>query len=243
MTLVQNPRLLSNFCKLLSTAGIIPIKYSVSSRQVTLLTNSTDSNKWKHQISTLLVALAFQQWAINDNKLSQEVAVAGLSLVILIVCQIFIRQEMLKKHEIVHYCSGLLQFHEKHSTYLEIEIKASLLIRINTLVAHAALISAVAIPLVFVHGLHLLNPCKPSLVGYWLIPDCSKAHMPRFIKPLVHCLVIILNHWLWSVNVHGGAFCIGVLMTMGVGAMHQFILRFVSTTNFIAMISHNNKLT
>lgn len=225
MSLVSNPRCLAYFCSLVSGIGIIPIKFFPRFRRIMLSSKSASRTKWNHHFSSVLVAILIVQWIHNDQKLSSDGLVTWISLSILITSQIFIQQEKSKMHEIVQFCNGLFQFDEIYP----ITGKGSripLKIKINMVMVYCMSLSAVAFPPGYAYGLHWWSPCKSSLVGYWIIPECSLIQCPKFAETLIKCVVLLINHWLWSLSMHGGTFCVAVLNTMCVSTIHQFIQRF-----------------
>lgn len=80
MTLTENPRLLSYLCNLVSGVGIIHIKFSAETKQISLFSKIAGPSKWNKHISAVLVFIALCQWVVADNKLSLGNIVAGVAL-------------------------------------------------------------------------------------------------------------------------------------------------------------------
>lgn len=51
--------------------------------------------------------------------------------------------------------------------------KMSMVFKLNTWIATGCWLSAAFLFPLLLIGIHLGSPCKPSLAGYWLIPECS----------------------------------------------------------------------
>ncbi len=62
----------------------------------------------------------------------------------------------------------------------------------------------------FVFGLHWINPCKPSLLGYFLLEECYnntnlyQGYLYLFIRVVFKLCICILNVWMWYFS----AFCV-----------------------------------
>lgn len=80
----------------------------------------------------------------------------------------------------------------------------SLKLQLNLFLAYNLQLTAVILPVCFVYGLHWNNPCKPSLVGYFLMPTCALESLPSgsfFLRVFLQglkILMLIINHWTWA---------------------------------------------
>lgn len=84
--------------------------------------------------------------------------------------------------------------------YIKIPLEYSKMELLNVLFAHAMYITSIILPIGFVYGLHWMDPCKPSLAGYWLIGECSEnaLHSPLSVCPFTKITILLLNHWAWQ---------------------------------------------
>ncbi len=77
------------------------------------------------------------------------------------------------------------------------------------------LVSSAIFPLLFVFGLHLINPFKPSLVGYFVLPECHHGlHSQISVVQImlgffVKAAAFVGNKWVWFFfGAHGVVFVI-----------------------------------
>ncbi len=96
----------------------------------------------------------------------------------------------------------------------------SIIKKLDLLFAACLTPSVVLGPFLVVYGLHWLSPCKPQLVGYHLIPECSSAYKDlenTILNFVVKIAIFAINHWAWAAGMFvvgyccGGFFCLGVL--------------------------------
>lgn len=111
------------------------------------------------------------------------------------------------------YINGLLEYSSKHgygNGSTQNLNKRSFMAAGNLLLAHLLYWSIILIPVVLFYGFHLLDPCKPAVTGYWLIPQCNA--LGSILPGKWWCMLLILkllvlfgNHLMWSfvVNVGG----------------------------------------
>ncbi len=71
----------------------------------------------------------------------------------------------------------------------------------------------IVIPVLLVYGLHWISPCKPSMVGFFIIPECLSTKIDvkstwwnLFIKYTVY----LVNHWSWTAGMCSVLHCISV---------------------------------
>ncbi len=79
---------------------------------------------------------------------------------------------------LVSYLNGHLQlctyFHEIKKQGF-IESKPVFSEKLNIFIAYTSTPSLIIFPFLNVFGLHWISPCKPSLIGYWLLPECEQS--------------------------------------------------------------------
>lgn len=139
-----------------------------------------------------------------------------------------------KPGEITFLLNALFQMNRILPEKLERK-RTSTLIKMNLVFVHAAIASAVAMPVILVHGLHWGNPCRASIAGHRLIRRChTDRSRIRWMFEAFHFVmelfVMMVNHWLWSLSFHSGLFAICTILTMAVLAIQQFIQRYLTFT-------------
>lgn len=66
----------------------------------------------------------------------------------------------------------------------------TLVAKLTIAYAYCAFLTGPIVSSGLVYGLHWLNPCKPSLIGYWLLQECSGGqqimnHGSTYLSPPV----------------------------------------------------------
>lgn len=78
----------------------------------------------------------------------------------------------------------------------------------NTIRVPSLLIAALVFPPCFVLAFHFRNICKPSLIGYFLVPECHGSatlfqSLPKILLGyFLKVFVLVTNIWLWHFAVH-----------------------------------------
>lgn len=181
---------LDNICyfrytiKLTSKIGI-PVAFMADNINLKLIHTETVSNKCfnaKITISALLIVIMLvqckfcYQHSIQTPKSVQEDSYFDLFLalsilLILLICYIFVLSLKQKASIITSYINGHLRLDTKwtgkHVTIFVLE-------RYTTLFCYMLPIYCLGSPFILVYGIHWFQPCKPSLIGYWLIDECRK---------------------------------------------------------------------
>lgn len=229
MALVQHPKLFSSQCRLVSCVHLIPIKFDSNSKIVSLRKKSGRASEWRRNIATFFVLLLSTQCIFKEKESPAEGVLAWIGLSMMLAGQAYIAEVTSKSSEIVLLSNSLFQFDSLHPATAK---PGSVSMRniMDLAIVYGTFISAVGIPIIFVQGLHWMNPCKASLSGYWMIPECTgiSANPSLFygvINFLLKFLVIIINQWIWSLSAHAGLFSVAVFNTMCVSSIRQFTQR------------------
>ncbi len=129
-----------------------------------------------------------------------------------------------KGPELKVYLNSLSKFTKRHKPRIplrnETEFSSkSLLEWLHLLLVPLLIVSAVVIPPLLVLGLHLINPCKPSLIGYFVLVECHKTkNIPTKIVHtvlnfIVKIVVFLGNIWILWFAFHG-AIALVILVTI-----------------------------
>lgn len=230
MSLHQNPVLFSNLCKLVSGIGIFPIKCYPGSRKV-ILSKPGKGKSRRLNLTTFLVVIYFFQCVLKNNASFMESVISWIGLSMLLVCQVYLPEQSKKADVISLLAKSLFQFDSLYPV-LEKQGHISWKTKWNITYVYATFVSAAVLPIGFAHGLHWMNPCKASLPGFWLLPECHGVcayNVHPFFRGvffLIKCFAILMTHWLWSIYINSAAFCTGAINTMFVASIHQFIERY-----------------
>lgn len=203
MSLVQNPKLFSYFCSLLSRVGIIPIKFQSAAKKTELNAKPGLRTNWNTRLHAIFVAIMIIQGFLQDTNLSLEGVHLWLGVLIHIFSRVFMQEQEKKGHEIAHFCNSLFQFDEANRASQLQQNRAPFRLKLIMMMVYCIVISTLGIPLGFVYGLHWFNPCKVSLVGYWLIPECQLFNL-SFIKSnlSIKLVIMLVNHWMASLSIN-----------------------------------------
>lgn len=113
--------------------------------------------------------------------------------------------------------------------------KLNLLTALNEIVAYMLLLSAILHVPTIVFGFHFLNPCKPSLMGYWLLPQCwstqcsSAKNVTNTLLSVValfqKILLLVTNYWMVGFGINAGPLAVGYLMILCTVSLHDCLNR------------------
>lgn len=170
MILAQNLHLFCSLCKLAYSLGTLRTKFDPTTNKVTLEKPQGQDTwkKYRYYLSTLLTAIVALQCFLMKNSAMMETIIAWSLLTFLLIGHNFVCEFRMKPDETQGLFNSLFHLNSLLPNKVE-TIKTTLPIRANLLVGYAMILSALLIPIGFAHGLHWLNPCKPTLAGYWLI--------------------------------------------------------------------------
>lgn len=236
MIIQQNSYLLGYFCKLLSFIGILRIKFDPRFNVVHCEKNPSNESwllfYWR--FATFLVAIYILQYQFKQGDTPSEAAVSKILIIMILVSWTLVYEIRNKSTEIEYLLNSLFHVHSiLPGTMQRAEIPLG--IRINIIFAYAAFATGYLAPIGIVYGLHWRNPCKSSLIGNWLIPQCCG----HFLAPglpydvansTMEWVILLINHWMWTFWGFTASFVSAILLTFSVRAIHQFISRLIYNT-------------
>lgn len=126
-------------------------------------------------------------------------------------------------HSICVYINGLLTFSEmgSKSKYSQSSCKnLTFISQANIYFAYIFHASIIAFPIAYLYGVHMMFPCNPSLVGYFLNPVCWND-TPGFLQAFsvfqlvtysLKFIILLINHWIWSFGAQITALVITVIL-------------------------------
>lgn len=118
-----------------------------------------------------------------------------------------------KSKEIQFYLNNLIIMHRKQQQILGKKHNASLYDLCTLFYIPITLVSMAAFVPFFVLGTHWYNPCKPSLIGYILLPECTGTKSGSGIISIMviwnatlKTFMLIGNIWAWFFGCYGFSF-------------------------------------
>lgn len=118
--------------------------------------------------------------------------------------------------EIILCTNGHFQFLEtrKNKRY-DSHMEVSLIRKLNLFLACGVCFGSIFFPFAQVYVLHWFNPCLPSLVGYWIVPECQGSAKSGWDMP-AKIAVLIFNHAILHVSCQWIAYVIAVFLCLGI---------------------------
>lgn len=226
MIIARNPRLLSYLCTQARCMGILKIRFDPASRHITLINVSTPPLlvRWRHYLLAILATIYILQCIQKNNVINEESVLAWIFLIMFLGTTTYTFEVRRKAVEIRDCVEALFQM---DSILPESPgVRSPRLLKIYLIFLYIVSLSAPAFPLGIVYGLHWGNPCRSTLVGYFLIPRCSSDIEATWTDFVVQICVQVVNHWIWSFVCIGTAFGSCLLNLLVVVAIQQLILRY-----------------
>lgn len=232
MIIVQNPRLVSILCTLARSCRNIRIRFHPNLEKVLFGSECNPWSKleWRYYFSIFLATGFAFQCALKNRMNPIETVTAWLCLIMLVAGQCYVIELRRKATEIRDCVNALFQL-DRIIPGESKEEGSSIVIVANLAFIYVSIPSAVVLPIVFVYGLHLMHPCKPTLAGYWIIRECysnkaSENLMQVSIDFLLRSGIFLVSHWMWSLSVHAGVIFVCLIQSLFVLSIQQLIGRF-----------------
>ncbi len=136
------------------------------------------------------------------------------------------------------YLNNLLKFNRNYRKKSSIQTNQSVhnhsvLEFLNLLLVPMLLFTSSVFPPIYSFGLHWKNPCEPSLIGYFLLPECHDlptsgvlSILHEIIAVLVKITIILGNMWFWWFALFGSLFTFAALHIIGTIMLYENIVLF-----------------
>lgn len=122
--------------------------------------------------------------------------------------------------------------------------KESIVFRINTFFAHIIFIDSILIPFLVVYALHFVDPCKPSLNGFLLLPchnyPLSELETYKTSYKLIlaeKIALFLINHWFWAFGWSIAGTCNSGIFALGSISLSHLLQRSIQKLNMEATVS------
>lgn len=223
-------KIISHLCRLASVLDTVSIKFYVSSK--IFKCNKPDRKGYLISFKPFLFTLVSTMYAIqflrSKDIAGAEKVINGIFLAVLLCCVSHVQVGRTKTAEMVVLLNALLQFDSIHKDKVVVRRFRSIRDRMNILFVQSIILSVVVVPIGYVYGFHWMQPCKPSIVGYFVIDECHSWPMAKSLfqktwDKLAKICVFMLNHWMWSYGLHGAAFCTCAFLTITTSRIRSFI--------------------
>lgn len=186
-------------CLLGNIFQALPFRWNGNSKQFELIHDSKSKMKLKakYHLHTLFVGIMGAQllhdWRWIDP--STQLLIS-FSLFLVLAENLYTGICIRHKRSICQFtnsilkCANPLRKREQRQEF-------TLLERLNIRFAQYVTVAGISVGVVFAAGFHFRNPCKPSLVGYWLLPQCNSfEHVgSSLIRRLMWFMVVVMNWW------------------------------------------------
>lgn len=228
---------MSFYC--LSKLGGIPLKWNNEKQRLVFRSNDTTglTSKRKLYIQYSVLSVLFSQglYSFYLNSTSHRLSftdnmVYGLVLFALFTGITVEVSSAYKASSQFQYINGILEFSKNIKRSLR---NKSIVKKMNfALAANMPPATALA-PFLVVYGLHWFSPCKPSLAGYFLIPECSPANKPFENTVLnfgIKMIIFMCNHWSWAMAMFSCAYCNCCFLVLGAQSFVDFLHTFEEKT-------------
>lgn len=212
----------SIFIKLISLFGKgnnLPVKWNESTN---CLTENFDTTRrtlnykgYGLYVFTLCLLLQIAEWHIfQRNTTHLDKIKIGISLVLFISASAHAYAVLDKVPEVILCTNGHLQILENCKDKCGTNSgDTSLIWRLNLLFVFGIYLGATLCPPIHVYLFHWLNPCLPSLLGYWLIPTCQGFKSSNLEIP-VKFGILIFNHVILQITSQWLGYVIAVLLCL-----------------------------
>lgn len=218
-------------CFLAESTGSVCLHWDRQAKRLSLQKNFA-KNKKRLEIKTifhaLLIGILFfgglHKLYVTKSKATYpgESFLFGFAMLCMIWLHVLFVSLRLKASTVCQYVNGIFHLAD---TFKQSNSKRKLPLVIFIDVAYAYMTCYVytVFPFCFVYGLHWLQPCKSSLMGYWLLPECSSSSLCESPNSFVKLVIFLINHWMWSMGFHAGALGLCGVLIMCTVTMWEYL--------------------
>lgn len=217
----QHLKLFSKACRLSESLGSTKIHWNKLTSRLSVNTghNKIFQIKLKAYLLFLLVFISagLYEFIIVKSKASSLFNQILFALATQTLITLFFLILSFEKHKttVCFYVNGLFELIRKLSskTCYKTKSGSSIVTNVNIGFAYMCYLYAIMFPIFFVYCLHWMDPCKPSLNGYFILAACKNpgknSHDPLKMVDFGLKLTLLLgNYCVWSFAVNIAAIVI-----------------------------------
>lgn len=110
------------------------------------------------------------------------------------------------------YVNGILDFGRNYP----LQRRQLLFIeKLNVYFAKAFCSSVMTLPVSYIYGLHWNDPCKPSIIGSFLLRQCRNlGQYETGLDQIAKVLVFLGNHWIWAFTLNVSLFVVSGIQVL-----------------------------
>lgn len=194
-----------------------PREYSQTFKFVSKTSPEIKILRYKTFIYTVIIGilfiqcLFFQQFSsVNPPNIS-DTFLGFFCLMLNGLQACYLQFTLLHGSTLEYFLNIILKFSRKNTqNFMKSKYSGNIVESFNLVLVPMLMFSITIFIPCFVFGLHWINPCKPSLLGYFLLDECRgirylySGYFFELRKVLLKISVYIVNLWMW----YFGAFCI-----------------------------------
>lgn len=150
-----------------------------------------------------------------------EIIVFCVTVESLIVANFYVITCQLHAATMCKFTNGLMAFNKMLNS--AIKMKPGLTQIVNVAFAHGIYMTVILVPLLLVFGFHWQNPCKPSIFGNWLIPECIglAGEYWSYVTVPIKMFILSSNYLWWSFGTFPTALLIGGIGIIFTGILNE----------------------
>lgn len=181
--------------------------------------------KLKSLISVTTLTLLFFQFiqiSLNKSAIIEISLLSWMLFFIFTVSNFHINICRIKSPEIAAFINGLIQFDQMYPKKKLQFSKLTFQEFACVVTVYGLYVSSLIFPFGAVFGFHWIDPNKPSLAGYWLIPkphDFTDNILTKVTVFGIKTVVIMFNYWAWSFVLTGPGFVVALLQNVCVNTI------------------------
>lgn len=214
---------LKQLCTIARLTNSLPIKWSKSHQKFYFINNHVFQLKKLaikcSLIFTTVLVICFQLYYSSFSNLSSLFKSSGYILDFSEIFQIYLVLLMVAympayililfvlnraTPHVVNYINGHIHLSKlfwKSNAYIGFP-KTTLVHKLNIFIAYCLAPWCILAPLIVIFGIHWYSPCKPSLVGYWLLHECKEIGLSSTYPMLTFLsqqafkfIIFTFNYW------------------------------------------------
>lgn len=185
-------------------------------------TSTKFETRW--YLHLLSITISCLQYLLKKSASVEEAVLFWIFLMgrISFHCYIYARET--KPTEITLYINSLYQLESMFENITPVNFNKSFQTRMAVIVMHCVIFCVTIFPFVVTYALHWRNPCKATLVGFWMLEEClgGEQNLSLIIPSMVlKVLVFLANHWVWAYGLQGVLFGVLVINTLAIISLHE----------------------